>query len=104
MKRFEDGTFGSFEEYGCLVMICDRMENKLTIRESEYLSNFLHNFNTHINNIEIKDEHTHRFVLECVRKEYVDRLSVLNEKYDPYLVSHISNYVITRIRKEYEKL
>ena len=21
MKRFEDGTFGSFEEYGCLVIV-----------------------------------------------------------------------------------
>jgi hypothetical protein len=100
MKRFEDGTFGEFSEYGCLAMICDRLE-KMGDKQSEYISHFIHNFNTHINNLfELKDEHTFRFVLQCVRDEYHDRvLALVQSKYDPYFLSHIMNYVVTKIRK-----
>ena len=100
-KRFEDGTFGEFSEYGCLAMICDRLE-KMDYRQSEYISHFIHNFNTHINNLfELKDEHTFRFVLQCVRDEYHDRVLNLEYigKYESYFVSHIMNYIVTKIRK-----
>ncbi len=97
--KYENGTFGSFTEYKSLVMICDRM-NLMDEKQSAYISRFIHNYNQEMMGILlIRNLHTFNFVLECIRKEYLKRLKSMEEKYDPYFVSHLRNFVISKIRK-----
>ena len=100
---FTDGTLGSYEEYHTLNFLSDKM-NFMQPKQREYISSFIHNFNQHMKNVtDIKNEHTFRFVLEAVRKEYLIRLLALEEKYDTYFVSHLRNFFVTKIKRTLEQ-
>lgn len=97
--NLDPATFGNPVEYRTLPLIMDRL-SVLSNKDRNYLSKFLIRFNRickHL--VTIPDSQFFENCVNAFRQEYRQRCKDLLVKYEPYLVEHIENFVITKLKK-----
>lgn len=100
----DPATFENPEEYKMLPLIMDRLE-KLEKKNSSYLAKVLTRFNKDcLGILSIADLKFREKVIGLFKGNYRQTCRLLLEKgYESYLVEHLENFFVTKLKKIKEK-
>ena len=101
-KILDKNTFGSNLEYRTIGKITDFI-NSLEEKHKNYLGSFICDFNKVMKDLKYTKllRYTNIFLFETIKKEYLERLKVLENKYDHYFVSHLRNFIVAKLRRTF---
>jgi hypothetical protein len=104
--KLDKGTFGSIEKYKMLEFLTERIDD-MGIREKEYVSSVLHDFNKcmkRFDGMNVAERGFKIYLLNLVHKDYIARIDkFMTGKYEEKVVTYLKNYIYAKISNERKK-
>lgn len=93
-----ENQFGDSEKYKSLVVLTEQVF-LLDKNKKGYISTFISEFNECIKRFStIDDIDFRKYLLDLLKKDYCEKIKGMSGKYNALIISHLSNYIFTRIK------